>query len=261
MGQIILKLYYKILNFSLHKRYIYDSVDDKYKKIFLYFDYEREFSGLNTFVEEERIDEILAIISPLKATWFTVGKLIEKYPESVYKVHAAGHEIASHSFSHSPPYSMNKNELIEDFMQFKSTTTIDVKGFHAPQGLWTLRLITLLTQFGYLYDVMTPHTKSSFIKRPFRYKYSKFNGIVRFISVMDDWEFYGSKMSEEEIFQKWIKCFKQIGMSDLVGIGFHPWVLISDDNIFNAFKRFIAFLKEQETLMIKPVIDYYHTYK
>ena len=73
----------------------------------------------------EHTDEILNAlkVSEVRATWFMVEFWAEKYPEYVKKIDEAGHEIGTHSATHSytekkvelfrPPYGDYDDELLK----------------------------------------------------------------------------------------------------------------------------------------------------
>ena len=52
--------------------------------------------------EENDIPQLLDLLEKekIKATFFLVGQWIERYPDSVRQIAAAGHEIGNHSYSH-----------------------------------------------------------------------------------------------------------------------------------------------------------------
>jgi polysaccharide deacetylase family sporulation protein PdaB len=83
------------------------SVDRPDNKISLTFDC--AWGNSNT-------DELLAILEEhgVYATFFVTGEFVDKFPDDVRRMHAAGHEIANHSDSHPRIRGMNLNRLIED---------------------------------------------------------------------------------------------------------------------------------------------------
>jgi len=101
----------------------------------------------------------------IKATFFVVSSLLSVYSAEINSIKLRGHEIASHSRSHSFLNMNNSHEeifgSIRDFRLFG----IDVKGFRAP-GYVTVssgKHLDMVKSAGYLYD-------SSFASYlPFRY--------------------------------------------------------------------------------------------
>ena len=72
----------------------------------------------------------------IKATFFVVGYLAEKFPGLIKEIHAKGHEIGSHSYYHRDLRTMNKIEFEEDLLKsihiLEQITGKKVLGFRAP---------------------------------------------------------------------------------------------------------------------------------
>jgi polysaccharide deacetylase family protein (PEP-CTERM system associated) len=91
----------------------------------------------NTAIEKQ-VDIFLGICERLqiKSTCFVIGKLAEKRPHIVKKLHLNGHEIATHSYAHKLVYSMSPVEFKEDLHKsiviLEDLTGESVKGFRAP---------------------------------------------------------------------------------------------------------------------------------
>ncbi len=47
----------------------------------------------------------------VKATFFMLGQMVEQYPQAAKKVQEAGHEIASHSYSHPQLNTLSAEDL------------------------------------------------------------------------------------------------------------------------------------------------------
>ena len=81
----------------------------------------RKIKGKTDFATnvEKQVDVFIDICSRLevKSTCFVVGKLAKKKPNLVKKLYNAGHEIASHSYSHKLIYSMSPNEFRNDLIK------------------------------------------------------------------------------------------------------------------------------------------------
>jgi hypothetical protein len=117
LDQILLKIYYRFLALiSLHQ-IKENNFESSCRKCFIYFDYEREFSGHQTNISDCDIEYLLDHLDQvkLKTTWFTVGKVIEKYPNTIPKIVEKGHEIGSHTYAHISPKAMNDINLETDF--------------------------------------------------------------------------------------------------------------------------------------------------
>ncbi len=71
---------------------------------------------------EQNIDRILALLSEtnVKATFFTLGWIAERYPELVRRVVQSGHELASHGFSHQRATEQGRDEFLADIRLAKA---------------------------------------------------------------------------------------------------------------------------------------------
>ena len=71
---------------------------------------------------EQNIDRILALLSEtnVKATFFTLGWIAERYPELVRRVSQSGHELASHGFSHQRATEQGRDEFLADIRLAKA---------------------------------------------------------------------------------------------------------------------------------------------
>ena len=103
----------------------------------------------------EHTDDILNAlkVSGVRATWFMVEFWAEKYPEYVKKIDNAGHEIGTHSSSHSYMSKQNseeiKLELSTSSEAIKSVTGKDVNLFRPPYGDYDDELIKTASEQGY----------------------------------------------------------------------------------------------------------------
>lgn len=95
----------------------------------------------------------------IKATFFILGWIAEKYPEIVIAIKEQGHEIGCHGYAHKIVYQQTKEEFSEDLdkaLQIIENIIQDkVKYYRAPSfsitrdSLWALEV---LSQRGILYD-------------------------------------------------------------------------------------------------------------
>ena len=103
----------------------------------------------------EHTDEILNAlrVGNVKATWFMVEFWAEKYPDYVKKIDGAGHEIGTHSSTHSSMSKQNseeiKLELSSSSEAIKSVTGKDVNLFRPPYGDYDDELIKTASEQGY----------------------------------------------------------------------------------------------------------------
>ena len=95
----------------------------------------------------------------IKATFFIVGWIADRYPRLVQKVFDQGHEIGCHSYWHRKVYDLTPQVFKEDTQRAKSTlediTGHAVHGYRAPsysitrKSLWAL---DILAELGFQYD-------------------------------------------------------------------------------------------------------------
>lgn len=101
---------------------------------------------------------ILALLAGhrLPATWFISGHTIESYPASAEAVHAAGHEIAHHGWTHRPPTSLGpageQAELESGIQAIETLTGRRPRGYRSPDLELSPHSIGLLIDNGLLYD-------------------------------------------------------------------------------------------------------------
>ena len=95
---------------------------------------------LNCAWNNTDIDQILEILKKhnIKLTFFIVGDWAKKYPESVKKIHEAGHEIGTHSNTHphvnNLTYEQNIEEIKEGSQKIKDITNQDIILYRTPYG-------------------------------------------------------------------------------------------------------------------------------
>jgi len=103
----------------------------------------------------EHTDEILKAlrVGDVKATWFMVEFWSVKYPEYVKKIDAAGHEIGTHSSTHSYMSKQNAEEIRLELKTssdaIKSVTGKEVELFRPPYGDYDDELIKTASEEGY----------------------------------------------------------------------------------------------------------------
>jgi polysaccharide deacetylase family protein (PEP-CTERM system associated) len=110
---------------------------------------------------EANIDRILALLDAanIKATFFTLGWIAERYPAMVRRLVEQGHELASHGYAHQRASDQNAEEFNDDIRRSKALLEDiggqAVLGYRAPSfsigsgNLWTL---DTLLQAGYRYS-------------------------------------------------------------------------------------------------------------
>ena len=102
----------------------------KSKGVYLTFD-----DGPEPNITEFVLDELAR--HKAKATFFCVGKNIEKYPMLLKRILDEGHSVGSHTYSHIHAHRVNYNQYLDDVKLFDEQ--IDTPLFRPPWGALTLR--------------------------------------------------------------------------------------------------------------------------
>lgn len=95
----------------------------------------------------------------MKATFFTVGQIVETYPDLVLKIAEQGHEIASHSHKHIHITELGrdgfKRDLEQNLEAFRNIGLENVTGFRAPTFSLTKETpwaFEVLAELGFTYS-------------------------------------------------------------------------------------------------------------
>jgi polysaccharide deacetylase family protein (PEP-CTERM system associated) len=87
---------------------------------------------------ESNIDQILELFGEhgARATFFALGWVAERHPAMVRRIVEAGHELASHGFSHGRAHDQQPDEFLDDIRRAKSVlenlSGCEVRGYRAP---------------------------------------------------------------------------------------------------------------------------------
>ena len=131
------------------------NIPNSENKIFLTFD-----DGPTQEVTEWVIS--ILKIHNIKATFFCIGKNVEKYPEIFEKVISEGHSIGNHSFNHLNGWKTKSDKYLENVALCKSTIDIQQSTFNnffrPPYGKIKPSQSKKLRQSGYkiiMWDILT----------------------------------------------------------------------------------------------------------
>lgn len=106
----------------------------------------------------ERLLDLFAA-SDVRATFFVLGWVAERFPSLVRRIHRDGHELASHSYDHGLVYDKTPDEFRADLRRARAAIAdaagVEVSGYRAPsysvvdRSLWAL---DVLADEGYTFD-------------------------------------------------------------------------------------------------------------
>jgi polysaccharide deacetylase family protein (PEP-CTERM system associated) len=95
----------------------------------------------------------------VRATFFVLGWVAERYPELLRTIAGCGHEIASHGYGHGLVYEQSAEAFREDIRRSKATIeaacAVAVRGYRAPSFSITMRslwALDILIEEGFEYD-------------------------------------------------------------------------------------------------------------
>ena len=99
-----------------------------------------------------KILEILAR-NNVHVTFFIIGGWVEKYPEDVKSIAAAGHDLGNHSENHKKMSELNADECKQEILsvndKVKALTGSDMFLFRPPYGDYNNNLITTTRSINY----------------------------------------------------------------------------------------------------------------
>ncbi|EZP68331.1 Polysaccharide deacetylase [Sphingomonas paucimobilis] len=96
-----------------------------------------DWAGLPHRVERNT-DKVLDLFAEagVKATFFTLGWVAERYPRLMQRIAAAGHEVASHGYDHARVFTLSPEEFRADLRRSRAlledASGQAVKGYRAP---------------------------------------------------------------------------------------------------------------------------------
>ena len=92
----------------------------------------------------------------IKATFFVLGWIAERFPDLIREISKRGHEIASHGYDHVMCTHIAPDSLLSDLIRSKNgiekITGTEVKGYRAPSFSISDDALRLIRKAGYAYD-------------------------------------------------------------------------------------------------------------
>ena len=87
---------------------------------------------------ERNTDQVLALFAAadVKATFFTLGWVAQRYPRLMRRIAEAGHEVASHGWDHARVFTLTAKQFREDLARARTAIEdaagVAVTGYRAP---------------------------------------------------------------------------------------------------------------------------------
>ena len=103
----------------------------------------------------EDIEKILSVLKKydVKTTFFITGNWVEKYPEAVKKMQAAGHDLGNHSYHHKHMPELDAAGISDEINtvteKVKELTGVTMNLFRPPYGDYSNALLTQAKSLNY----------------------------------------------------------------------------------------------------------------
>jgi len=206
----------------------------------------------------QNINEILKMLEgyDIKATFFIVGLVAQKYPDLVRKIKDQGHEIGSHGYSHNLIYELSKEQFKDEVKRsidiLEEIIKDKVIGYRASTWSITSRMIwaiDVLESAGFKYDSSIYPKTFDFKGSNKRFPYEIKKGFIEFPPstsrfLMLNYPFAGGvfmRFYPQRCAYNGISKINKIGLPAL--IYFHSWEFSNDQSLSGipAWKRFVQY--------------------
>lgn len=102
-------------------------------------------------------------VHQVKATFFVIADMVERYPELMKALKDSGHEIAHHSLHHTIPFNTKTKEPVQTEIEWEMELVQakeilenyfekEITGFRAPGAYFADWMIPILIKHGFIYD-------------------------------------------------------------------------------------------------------------
>ncbi|MDQ3889849.1 MAG: polysaccharide deacetylase [Actinomycetota bacterium] len=91
----------------------------------------------------------------VRATFFVVGQVAERYPERVEAIVAGGHELAVHGYTHTSPSKLSRDEEEAELTRARSILEgfgAQISGYRSPSWDFSPHTVDLLETHGFRYS-------------------------------------------------------------------------------------------------------------
>ncbi|QGA81903.1 XrtA system polysaccharide deacetylase [Halomicrobium sp. LC1Hm] len=92
----------------------------------------------------------------IKATFFILGWVADRYPDLVEEIDSRGHEVASHGYNHKLLYEQSQSDVRSDIERsldvLEPLVSQSIRGYRAPSFSITDWAVDILSDLGFKYD-------------------------------------------------------------------------------------------------------------
>lgn len=98
--------------------------------------------------------ELLDMLDSLnvRASFFLVGKMVDRNPEITREIYARGHTVANHSYEHRNSSALSQQEFLDDLRRccesIERNIPVRVRFFRPPGGNFTKEVLSLVEKAG-----------------------------------------------------------------------------------------------------------------
>jgi peptidoglycan/xylan/chitin deacetylase (PgdA/CDA1 family) len=159
----------KLISASLNR--YYHTMQNKHPNILWFGDESRREIAL-TFDDGPHPKDTPQVLDMLAkhniyATFFLVGKYVDKYPELVKQIHQSGHQLGIHGYRHRP-FQLENPATLRAQLERTRNLIADIcnsspeliRTLRPPYGAFTQKTISALTEWGYqlvMWNNIPPH--------------------------------------------------------------------------------------------------------
>lgn len=220
--------------------------------ITIYHDYERHYHNVNVgSYSDNGLSKILDTEKKfkIKSTFNIVSRLINDLSPVISKIKDLGHDIASHSYSHSIMTKLSTDQLKRDIELSKSIFTkngLELTGLRSPQSKWNFKMLPVMSKCGLKWSAENDRADYPYIIHK-----NRCGELWRMPIKMDDWEYEENRISPNQMFKNLIQCAERIEKNKIYGaIGFHPWVQGKQDERTKVFYDFIEYVSKNQKIVL-----------
>lgn len=200
---------------------------------------------------EEGIPKILELFEDygVRATFFVTGNVAEKYPETIRKIKARGHEIGNHGLNHENflllNYTQKREVLRASTALLENITGSSIVSFRPPAHYLDIELLQVLEEMGYLVEASSAGEEAeiAYPYYPCVEDWSKPGNMSILMVPVSKPFFYPSGTYP----RSWIDVYKEVVEKQrdkrvkVVVIGLHSWEFVQlEQEVPDAAEEFVA---------------------